>query len=516
MSFSTPPPSPPDGSDLLAVVLGEVLDADAALAAAEARKTRALARAGRLTLDVMAGQRASSRAAEMALREVASEIAAAGCLSDRSVQAQIGRAMTLVDHFPATVDAWEAGALSRAHVQAIMDAGTPVPVDKRAEFDVLAVATAEGLSPGRLRARLATLAERLQPTTITERHQRGREQRCVRVVRGENGMSDLIATLPTVLAVGIYDRLTQQSRALIDARQEADAPQSAVGTRDETGAAFGLTPAGEDAAGAPSRSADTASASASASASTSASTSSSDEACAGNPIPSGGESGDVEPDTRSTDQVRADILADLLLTAAPDADPTRTDDGPGTLGAIRARVQVVVPALSVLDPARENLDPAELIGHGPIDIDTAQRLAEATRVPWDRVLTHPVTGAVLCTDTYQRTAAIDRYLRARDRHCRWPGCTAPAVRCEIDHNLDYALGGKTHVCNLCHFCQRHHTQKQFTRWQVRQLPGGVIEFTSPTGRVYTDHPLPYSPAVRFTTDEPPASTLPQGTQSAPF
>uniref|UniRef100_UPI0025FFBDDF DUF222 domain-containing protein n=1 Tax=uncultured Microbacterium sp. TaxID=191216 RepID=UPI0025FFBDDF len=97
-----------------------------------------------LALDALAGQRASSRAAEMALREVASEIAAAECLSDRSVQAQIVKALALVDHLPATVDAWEAGALSRAHVQAIMDAGTPVPVDKRGEFDVLAVATAEG------------------------------------------------------------------------------------------------------------------------------------------------------------------------------------------------------------------------------------------------------------------------------------------------------------------------------------------------------------------------------------
>ncbi|MDT0116385.1 DUF222 domain-containing protein [Microbacterium sp. PRF11] len=517
MSFPTPPPLPPGGADPLAVVLGEVLDADAVLSTAEARKTRALARAGRLALDVMAGQRASSRAAEMALREVASEIAAAGCVSDRSVQAQIGKALTLVDHFPATVDAWEAGALSRAHVQAIVDAGTPVPVDKRAEFDVLAVATAEGLSPGRLRARLTTLAERLQPTTITERHQRGREERCVRVVRGENGMSDLIATLPTVLAVGIYDRLTQQSRALIDARDKLGSAVSAgargtssydSGQPVGSGAAFGIDRCGDGSDERPER--ETAGAldvqernATAAGTATVAATPGAGAALAA-------------ADVRSTDQVRADILADLLLTAAPGADPTRTDDGPGALGAIRARVQVVVPALSVLDPARENIDPAELVGHGPIDIDTARQLAEATKVPWDRVITNPVTGAVLCTDSYQRTAAIDRYLRARDRHCRWPGCTAPAVRCEVDHNLDYALGGKTHVCNLCHFCQRHHTQKQFTRWQVRQLPGGVIEFTSPTGRIYTDHPLPYAPAVRFITDEPPTPPHPRDREPAPF
>ncbi|WP_230009627.1 DUF222 domain-containing protein, partial [Microbacterium sp. Bi128] len=221
MTFETPPPPPDDGAAALSSVLAEVRGVDAEVASAEARRTRALARAGHLALDATAGMRTSSKAAEMALREVASEIAAAECVSDRSVQAQIGRAMTLADGFPLTLDAWEAGALSRAHVQVIVDAGTPLPLERRHEFDVLAVATADGLSPGRLKTRLAALAESLQPTTLTERHRQGRETRCVRVVAGENGMSDLIATLPTVLAVGIYDRLAQQSAALIDARAEA-------------------------------------------------------------------------------------------------------------------------------------------------------------------------------------------------------------------------------------------------------------------------------------------------------
>lgn len=487
MTFSPPPPPPDDGAAALSSVLAEVRGVDAELASAEARRIRALARAGHLALDATARVRASSKAAEMALREVASEIAAAACVSDRSVQAQIGRAMTLADDFPVTLDAWEAGAVSRAHVQVIVDAGTPLPLERRHEFDVLAVATADGLSPGRLKTRLATLAESLQPTTITERHRRGRETRCVRVVAGENGMSDLIATLPTVLAVGIYDRLVQQSAALIDARAES---------RGGDGSDAACAGSGGASAG-----------------------SGSDGACSGN----GGSESSREsdgstpaPDARTSDQVRADILADLLLTAAPDADPTRVDDGPGTLGRIRARVQVVVPALTMLAPGHENLDPAELVGHGPIDAATARALAESTSLPWDRVITHPITGAVLRTDTYQRTAAIDRYLRARDRHCRWPGCIAPAVRCEVDHNHDHALGGATDVCNLCHLCQRHHTQKQFTRWKVRQLAGGVLEWTSPTGRIYIDEPLPYSPAVRFLPDEHPPPAPPGNREPAPF
>lgn len=434
MHDGSSPTNPTDGPRVLSALVDEVHRASIALAAADAARTRALAEAGHLALDVMAGQCASSRAAELALREVASEIAAAENLSDRTVHTQITRAMTLVDDYPDTLSAWESGALTRTHMNTILDVGSPLPVEVREQFDALAVTTAESLSPGRLRSRLAALAERLHPTTLTERHHRGRDTRCVRIVTGPDGMSDLVATLPTVLAVGIQDRLTLQARALIDAR--LDDPQAAS-------------------------------------------------------------------DERTTAQLRADILTDLLLTAAPEADPTRTDDGPGALGAIRARVQVVVPALTILDPTAENHDPAELIGHGPLDAATARGLAEATTLPWDRVITHPITGAVLHTDTYHRTTAIDRYLRARDRRCRWPGCTVPAIRCEVDHTRDHALGGPTHVANLAHLCQRHHTQKQFTRWSVKQLPGGILQWTSPTGRTYTDEPLPYSPAVRFLPDDPP-------------
>ena len=462
--MSSPTPSAADsaGSSVREALVAEALAADAALAAAEARRTRAYAALGQYGLTRATEHRASVRASDMAMREIASEVAAVAHLSDRTVQTHIGRALQLVDDYPAVVDAWEAGALTRAHVRIVLDAGAALPEERRPEFDTLAVGLAAQLSPGRLRSRLAALAEKLNPTTLTERHQRGRETRCVRVVPGVDGMSDLIATLPTVLAVGIYDRLTLQSRAVIDART-VGGPEPQV---DRTTA---------------------------------------------EPVQGQGATASAV-DERTTDQLRADILADLLLAAAPVADPTRSGDGPGVLGAIRARVQVVVPALTMLRPGDENLDPAELVGHGPIDAETARGIAESTTIPWDRVVTHPVTGAVLFTDTYQRSSAIDRHLRARDRRCRWPGCAVPAVRCEVDHTVDWALGGTTRVDNLAHLCQRHHSQKQFTRWKVRQRAGGILEWTSPSGRVYADEPLPYAPAVRFLPDDP----SPPDDEAAPF
>jgi hypothetical protein len=113
-------------------VLDDVLRTGAALAAAEVARTRALAEAGHLALDVMADQRATARAAELALREVASELAAAEHLSDRTMQTQIGRAMVLVDDYPHTLAAWEAGrspapTCTRSSTSGPRSPSTPAP-----------------------------------------------------------------------------------------------------------------------------------------------------------------------------------------------------------------------------------------------------------------------------------------------------------------------------------------------------------------------------------------------------
>lgn len=141
----------------------------------------------------------------------------------------------------------------------------------------------------------------------------------------------------------------------------------------------------------------------------------------------------------------------------------------------------------------------------PIDADTARCLA-ADAPSWSRVLTEPVEGVVLAVDRYRTPWPQRRFLRARDQHCRFPGCRRAAIRCEIDHTVDAALGGPTALWNLAHLCQRHHSMKQFTLWQVRQLPGGILVWTSPTGRVYRDDapapPVHFSP--RIVADSGPA------------
>ncbi len=107
---------------------------------------------------------------------------------------------------------------------------------------------------------------------------------------------------------------------------------------------------------------------------------------------------------------------------------------------------------------------------------------------------------VLAVDRYRPAEQQRRYLEARDRHCRFPGCRVPVRRCDLDHTHDAADGGPTEVGNLAHLCKRHHTLKHETAWTVRQTRDGTLEWTSPTGRRHRDEP---SPRVTFTPDGDP-------------
>ncbi|UGB35738.1 HNH endonuclease [Microbacterium sp. cx-55] len=438
----------------LADIVHAASTANAQVAAGQARMSRALARALELAEQHTAHASSSVKATEMALRSIAAELAGVMRSSDRSMQRQINDAAMLVDGFPATLDAWEAGTITRAHVQLITELGRPLPPEVRAEFEQLALIRCEDETAGRLRAELAILAERLHPRTLTERHAEAREGRCIRTFVVGDGMSGLTLIAPTLHIDAIYDRLTQQAAATVDARGQARermrarAASGAAGCGDAAGGVFDQ-----------------------------------DEI--------------VASDARTVDQLRVDLLTDMLLTAQPGADPTRADDGPGALGAIRAKVQVVVPALTLL---RGDEHPADLVGRSPIEAETARLLAGTVDEAWDRLITDPVTGAVLHTDARLASAPMRRFLGARDRHCRFPGCRVPAIRCEIDHTVDHHLGGPTAVDNCEALCQRHHSMKQFTAWRVRQLGGGVLEWTSPLGATYID--TPPAPTVHFIPDDP--------------
>lgn len=407
------------------------------MAALHAEEARLLAAAADLARAQAARGETSHPSSDIPLRSIAAQIAVATRASDRGVQARIGRAWQLTADFPATLRALDAGEIDLSHANVIVEAGMVIPdPEVRATYEAAALEIARREAPGRLRPLARMLSQRLHPVPLDERHREARASRRVGVQDTEDGMAELIAVLPATLAHAILDRLTQIARSTIDAR----------GAGVDEAALFD------------------------------------DER--------------VEPDTRSLGEVRADALADLLLTGHSSPEVSNHSIPQGQ--AIRAHVQVTVPLATL---AGETDDPAELAGHGPIDPETARRLA-GSATAWTRVQLDPATQCVVAVDAYRPPAELRRLLEVRDEHCRFPGCRQPAARCDLDHTIAREHDGPTELGNLAHLCRRHHVLKHNSAWRVRQRPGGVLEWTSPTGRIYPDAPartLTFAPA----SDPPP-------------
>jgi hypothetical protein len=91
-------------------------------------------------------------------------------------------------------------------------------------------------------------------------------------------------------------------------------------------------------------------------------------------------------------------------------------------------------------------------------------------------------------DRYLPSAALDRYVRWRDRTCQFPGCNRPAEFTDLDHRVAFAAGGRTTAANLWCLCRHHHRLKHEGGWRIHQNPDGSYTWTSPTGRRYRTKP----------------------------
>ena len=220
-----------------------------------------------------------------------------------------------------------------------------------------------------------------------------------------------------------------------------------------------------------------------------------------------------EGETRTLDQVRADVMADLLI------DGTTTDHPTESRG-IRATVVVTVPVLTLLEDsdaavAAAGASPASVEGVGPIPVGRARELCGGDS-GWMRVLTDQETGMVLSVGRtqYSPPAALKRLTKWRADRCMAPGCGMPASRCEIDHTIAWEHGGHTSLDNLAPLCRGHHKVKHHGGWHLRQLPdsGGAVEWTSPAGRRYVVAPERRVPTFTVT-QAPPDERAPE---LAPF
>lgn len=410
----------------------------------------------------MATDSASSGNTELAYRSVRAELATTLNMSERAAEAQMDAAWSLRCDYETTHETLSAAEISAAHARIIADAGrrigvgsSPEVVARREAYQAEVLPYARRESPNRLRPIARRIAEQYAADTLDEQHREEERRRRVIVQEREDGMSDLLAYLPTAEAYAIHDRLTRIAREVERAERAEPAeslePDESAEPAERTEAAERIEPIAGDA-----------------------------------------------PVRRVRDEIRADALVELLLGADATALASCSSSE-----ALRARVQVIVPITALtsraLHPQASDAPVAELVGAGPIALDSARAIAETTEV-WERVAVDAESGAVLAVDRYRPSEEMKRQLGARDQHCRFPGCRVPISRCDLDHTIDAALGGPTSTSNLAHLCRGHHVLKHHSDWTVRHRDDGDLHWTSPTGRLYIDRP---PSRVRFARTGPP-------------
>ena len=150
-------------------------------------------------------------------------------------------------------------------------------------------------------------------------------------------------------------------------------------------------------------------------------------------------------------------------------DTARADELVARISGIQAHQPIPVQVL--ITPTGP-----ELVGYGPISDAHAQHLCDtAPRIHLDPP--RPTIG-------YRPGPQLTRYVKARDRHCRFPGCRRPAVHCDLDHITAWPTGSTVEV-NLQCLCRYHHRIKTHTDWTVRTTHTGDLTWTSPRGHTYT-------------------------------
>ncbi len=152
---------------------------------------------------------------EWAHRSMAAELAVACRVSTPTMMAQLAEAQLLVTKFPATVDALQRGRIQAGHVRIIaVHGGCIEDAGVRARYEELVVERAQRVTPGRLAKFAELTAARVGEVSFEDRHSKARQGRCVRLSRGEDGMSTLSLQVTTLLGSAMWDRLTEQASAI--------------------------------------------------------------------------------------------------------------------------------------------------------------------------------------------------------------------------------------------------------------------------------------------------------------
>jgi hypothetical protein len=460
--------------------LGEVREAQAAIGRQQARQARALAAFARsrpASLDrtdqeIGAAAAASRAARPEALTPVSEwavdEVAVALSLSGAAAGRLLVESLLLVERLPGTLEALGGGRLGWGHVRVMTEVVAPLADDLRRIAEERLLSRLGDKTPPQLRAAARRVVQRLDAEAITRRVAEAVRHRKVSVYPGADGMGTLGVTLPMPVLRAMEDALGQYADAAAvpgDERTKAQRMADCLVDLVLRPGEHGLAPVqaqltvvatirtllGDD------------------------------------------EPGEVDGDLVPAEMVRELAHALGLLPRAggePADTPEPTDPRAGSTDA-RASTDAPGPssAAALADLLGARTVRGTALAHRPeialVDELSGQLLAltDAAGLRSGRALGTPPESP-----GYRPGAELDRFVRRRDRRCRFPGCRARPVCCDLDHTVPWP-GGPTSAGNLCCLCRHHHRlSHQAPGWRLRGLDGGGLEWTTPTGQVLVTHP----------------------------
>jgi hypothetical protein len=181
-------------------------------------------------------------------------------------------------------------------------------------------------------------------------------------------------------------------------------------------------------------------------------------------------------DKRPIDQIRADILLDLL-----------TGRNQENTGSDKATVDIRAD-LSTLLGFDDN--PGEIPGWGPVIADVLRQIIDGSHDGDWRFGIYEQNQMLGVVPTRRRpTAAQKRYVETRDPECVFPTCRNDSIQCDIDHREPWAQHHRTTVEELEPLCRYHHLQKH-GNWKLTRSRAGNYIWTSPLGHTYFTGPDP--------------------------
>jgi hypothetical protein len=184
--------------------------------------------------------------------------------------------------------------------------------------------------------------------------------------------------------------------------------------------------------------------------------------------------------------------------------------GPVHEAKLKVHVNVLVPLETITSAS----DACGRIGNTPATADEVRDLIAhaAAKSSTIRRLVTDSAGCILDAGRshYLASDLQKLVIRLRDGYCRFPGCNAPAERCEVDHAVPYDTGGPTDLWDLGPLCKHHHQMKTAGYWHIiTSHRNGTCRWRSPLGRIYEHTPPDLVPPR-------PPGTTPQAVDGPPF